>query len=374
MWEFYGDPAAGSTAAEQGGNLGYATTGPVMVRAGSKDKNGRWLAVFASGPTGPIDSTYHQLMGRSDQTLKIFVVDAATGTLVRTIDTGITNSFAGSISNSAIDNDRSFSYKPGFYQDDAIYIGYVQKNGTSTIWNQGGVIRLTTHESVDPNTWTWSYLVKDIGPVTTSVTKLQDRAIGNLWLFFGTGRYYYKSATDIDDAATTRRLFGIQEPCYVASDVKINPACTTERTVSELKDMTSTPTATLGSGDRGWYIDLDPQSGSFAAERLVANPMAVSNGTVYYVTYSPSADVCSFTGNSYIWAVSYKSGGVPSTAAMQGKIMTQQSTGAHAVIGAADFTGSGGRKSGPLKGLSSPDFLVVTNPNPVKKILHVQEK
>lgn len=376
LWDFYGDPAAGATAAEQGGNLGYATTGPAVVRVGSKEKNGRWFAIFASGPTGPIDATYHQLMGRSDQPLRIFIVDIATGALVKTIDTGIANAFAGSILNAAIDNDRSFSTKNGFYQDDAVYIGYVRKDGS--YWNQGGVIRLVTNESVDPNDatkpWTWSYVMQDIGPVTSSVAKLQDRANGNLWLYFGTGRYYYKSTTDIDDAATSRKLFGIQEPCYSAADVKINPLCTTARTVGELKDMTATPTAVLGASDKGWYIDLDAQTADFAAERLVANPMAVTNGVVYFITYRPSLDVCSYTGNSYIWAVKYSSGGVASAAAMQGKIMTQQSTGAHAVIGAADFTGAGGRKTGALKGLSSPDFLAITSPKPVKKILHVQEK
>lgn len=376
MWEFYGDPSAGATLAEKGGNLGYATTGPVIVRVGTKEKNGRWFAIFASGPTGPIDATYHQLMGRSDQTLKIFVVDIATGALVKTIDTGIANAFAGSITNAAIDNDRSFSYKNGFYQDDAVYIGYVRKDGS--YWNQGGVIRLITNESIDPNDatapWTWSYVMQDIGPVTTAVAKLQDRAKGNLWLYFGTGRYYYKSTTDIDDAATTRRLFGIQEPCYSAADVKLNPACTTVRTVGELKDMTTTPTAALGASDRGWYIDLDAQSASYAAERLVANPMALTNGAVYFITYSPSTDVCSFTGNSYIWAVNYATGGVASSAAMTGKIMTQQSTGAHAVVSGADFTNAGGRKTGALRGLSSPDFLSISNPKPVKKILHIQEK
>ena len=376
MWDFYGDPTAGTTTAEKGGNLGYATTGPALVRVGAKDKNGRWFAVFASGPTGPIDSTYHQLLGRSDQTLKIFIVDVATGALVKTIDTGIANAFAGSVSNAGIDNDRSFPYKSGFYQDDAVYIGYVRKDGS--VWNQGGVIRLITNESVDPNDgshpWSWSYVMQDIGPITGAVTKLQDRAKGNLWLFFGTGRYYYKSSTDLDDAATTRRLFGIQEPCYVGANVKINPACTTTRTVAELKDMTSTPTASLGAGDKGWYIDLDASSASFAAERVVANPTAVSNGVVYFITYSPSMDVCSFTGNSYIWAVKYSTGGVASAASMSGSVTTQQSTGAHAVVTGADFTNAGGRKTGALKGLSSPDFLVVTNPKPVKKIIHVQEK
>src|SRR6185369_11133627 len=83
LWEF-NDPA-----------LGYATSGPAIVRVGDSQKNGRWFAVFGSGPTGPIDTATHQFQGRSNQTLKFFVVDLRNGTLVKTIDTGIANAFAG---------------------------------------------------------------------------------------------------------------------------------------------------------------------------------------------------------------------------------------------------------------------------------------
>lgn len=120
LWEFPGNTTAVN-------NMGFASTGPVVIRVGDKDKNGRWFAVFASGPTGPINTTTHQFLGRSDQNLKLFVVDMATGALVKTIDTGVTNAFAGSVSNSAIDTDRAYPSKTGFYQDDSAYIGYVQR-------------------------------------------------------------------------------------------------------------------------------------------------------------------------------------------------------------------------------------------------------
>ncbi len=45
LWEFSND------------NLGFATTGPAVVRPGDQDKNGKWFVVFGSGPTGPIDTT-----------------------------------------------------------------------------------------------------------------------------------------------------------------------------------------------------------------------------------------------------------------------------------------------------------------------------
>ena len=67
LWEF-NNPA-----------LGYATTGPAVVRVGDASANGKWFAVFGSGPTGPIDTSIHQFMGRSNQTLKFFIVEIKTG-------------------------------------------------------------------------------------------------------------------------------------------------------------------------------------------------------------------------------------------------------------------------------------------------------
>ena len=107
MWEF-ANPA-----------LGYTLTPPAIVRINGKkggggadqnnpdkSKNGRWYAVFGSGPTGPINTATHQFYGKSDQTLKLFIVDLKTGALLRTIDTGIPNAFAGALtSNSTLDTD-----------------------------------------------------------------------------------------------------------------------------------------------------------------------------------------------------------------------------------------------------------------------------
>jgi type IV pilus assembly protein PilY1 len=128
LWEFT-NPA-----------LGFSTTGPAVVRmnannaAGNPDRtlNGKWYVVFASGPTGPISD--RQFLGRSDQALKLFVVDLKTGSLLSTINqfngTTIPNAFAGSIINSTADFNLD-------YQDDAVYIGYVKKNEDDGTWNRG---------------------------------------------------------------------------------------------------------------------------------------------------------------------------------------------------------------------------------------------
>ena len=53
-----------------------------------------------------------------------------------------------------------------------------------------------------------------IGPVTSSVARIQNKNNGELWLFFGTGRYFYKNTTGTDDANTQRSILGIKDPCF----------------------------------------------------------------------------------------------------------------------------------------------------------------
>jgi len=69
-------------------NLGFSTSGASIVRTGDPAQNGNWFAVFASGPTGPINTTENKFMADSDQNLHIFVLNLMSGVLVQDIDTG----------------------------------------------------------------------------------------------------------------------------------------------------------------------------------------------------------------------------------------------------------------------------------------------
>ncbi|HPX61598.1 MAG TPA: PilC/PilY family type IV pilus protein [Deltaproteobacteria bacterium] len=415
LWEFTG--SSGLT------DLGYATTGPVIVRIATQSatgvpdhtKNGKWFAVFASGPTGPINTSLNEFKGQSDQNLKVFIVDLASGSLIRTIDSGLTNAFAGTLSTAAIDTDRSNQSSRGFYSDDAVYIGYVQKDTTVTpnTWTKGGVLRLLTRESADPAStdttkrWTLSTLISGTGPVTTSITKSQDRKNSNLWVFFGTGRNYFKS----DDALSTsqQRLYGIKEPCYStltrtmqtvvpggtvndidqncsnAANSTITSTCTGSSTAlcDQSGDTNTAPSATLPNTMAGWVINLDQASGNLLSERMITDPIASPAGAVFFTTFKPSHDVCQFGGETYIWAPRYDTGGVPPSAAMKGKALLQVSTGAFAEISLASaFSGSGSQRlegrrlTNPIFGVppTGQGLSLITNPPPVKKLLHIREK
>jgi type IV pilus assembly protein PilY1 len=345
LWEF-SDPA-----------LGFSTSGPAIVRIGAPDKNGKWFAVFASGPTGPINTTYHQFIGTSNQNLKLFAVDIATGS-VTTIDTGVENAFGGSLYNSTIDVDRGNASSSGRYSDDAFYLGYTRKNTSVSpaTWTKGGVLRVLTKEDQTPSNWVVRHVISDTNAVTASVTKLQNRRTGKLWLFFGTGRFFYKYEGVIDDASTQQQLYGVTDPCYDASSNTMNKDCTS-------------------SGDVRWTInDLDAASGEKGAERVITDPLAVYSGAVFFTTYAPSKDVCSMGGDTYVWAVKYDSGG---TAWQTGKAVTQVSTGAIQELDLSSvFTEKSGRRTSAIIGMppKGQGLSVLLPPRPLKKFLHIRQK
>jgi hypothetical protein len=369
-------------------DLGFTTTGPVIVRIGPSEKNGRWFVIFGSGPTGPIDITNYQFLGRSDQNLKIFILDLKTGEVLKTIDTGIQNAFGGSLLNSVIDTDRD-------YQDDVVYIPYVRSS--SGTW-QGGVLRLSTltveddvlKETGDVSKWTVSTVINDIGPVTSAVTNLLNQKTGKLWLYIGTGRYFYARPDEIDDATSQRHLIGLTEPCYENGWKR---DCTESRSLSDLTDVTDIPEGS--QNDKGWYIKLDNagrytycerynQDGTCAlqvrrnylAERVITDPLAVTTGVVFFTSYKPYDDICSLGGKSFLWAVKYDTGGAPG-GLLKGIAILQVSTGAIEQIDLSKaFTGAGGRKSYSLEGVPpvQQGLSMMTTPSPVKRVIHMIER
>jgi len=336
--------------------LGYATSGAAIVRIKAKDgagnpddsKNGKWFAVLASGPTGPIDTTNHKFLGKSSQNLKLFVIDlgAAAPLVLNTsywiIDTAIPNAFAGSILPAAIDADRWNSVADGNYQDDALHIGYTKANGSpvtaATTWSDGGVLRVLTKEDPNPANWSVSKVIDGIGPVTTGINRLQDRVQKKLWLYFGTGRYYF---TD-DDSDNLRYIMGVQDRCYTSQNTidkncdttaaaGADPALTGKGRALLLSDLANNTQACSDmSAKKGWYVTLRGSNVDtfMGAERSITDAVAMGSGMVLYTTFMPTTDVCKFGGTSFMYSIKYDTGCLPTCASLGGtKVMIQMSTG-----------------------------------------------
>lgn len=425
-------------------NLGYATSGVAVVRINSRSdspagrKNGRWVGIIASGPTGPIDTTNHQFMGRSDQNLYIFVIDLKDGTLLSRdasnnpgpIDTGIPRAFAGPIANGVIDTDRwNKNAGKGNYQDDAIYIGYTRADGSSPFtWSKGGVLRMVIPEDTDPDNidiskWKISTVINNVGPVTSSIAKMQDRKNHNLWLYFGTGRYYFAG----DDPSNQQTLYAVKDLCYkpevnrsvscnagsVSTKDDIDDCVCAASGVSPASAPTGVPELSTLSltnqsgnnisdalsllGGKGWYINMSGAITGYSAERNLTEPVTLTNGCVMFSTFMPTNDVCSFGGNSYLWMMKYDTGYTAPDTCLQGKAVVQVSTGAFEqkdlrtifkpippgpnpppVPPTDDPNGNGYRRSmDPMtgkQGESAPPVLSKSNLKPAKKIVHIQER
>jgi type IV pilus assembly protein PilY1 len=400
--------------------MGFSTSAPAIVRIGDKNKNGHWFAVFGNGPFGPIDPVTHQFKAESNHTLRFYIVDLnATPPFVlntnywikETLADGstINNAFVGTLLGGSIDADRRDMSRAGNYQDDAIYAGYVMK-GSDNKWTDGGVVRIMTGENPDPSTWVVSKVIDGIGPVTTAIARSQDTKNRNLWLYFGTGRYYYRDAELLDDNDNSRSLFGIMEPCYNTTARPgnfLDPACATTLSVSNLENQTTSITSL--DSNKGWRIDLAaattgkvcstnyttscnldsdcPAStpkqscNKYGAERVVTDTVALTNGTVFFTSFKPNMDICGYGGNSYLWGVKYDTGGAAAVNALQGKALIQLSTGEFKEVDLSQaFTDTGSlnrRMATPMTGKppsDAPPIIGNSQNKPLKKILHIKER
>lgn len=431
--------------------LGYATSGAAIIRVAvktqstdingntvttvEKGKNGKWYAVMASGPTGSIDTVEHQFLGKSDQNMKIFIVDlGATAPLVENtnywvLDTGIKRAFGGSIVPGLIDTDKWNKSLDGNYSDDALYVGYSKANiadssaiTAATKWTDGGVLRILTKEdSSNPANWTVTPVISGIGPVNNGIMKMQDRKSHKLWLYFGTGRFFYSD----DDVSSKRHLMGVQEGCYRGDD-SINPNCDTSASGPgkplvcsigsngtltgancTLVDQSSSVSAI--NTNKGWYIKLPDQDtpNNMGASRSITDAVAVSSGMVLFTSFSPTSDVCKFGGETRLWSLRYDTGGLPLCASLKGKVMIQMSTGSFEQQNLADIfycdsgtpttpgptrppkitpptppvpPGGGAYPappSPPIPGkppVEPPTYIYPGSNPPLKKVIHIQEK
>jgi type IV pilus assembly protein PilY1 len=373
-------------------DLGFTSPGPAIVKINDKtgdtnsdgrldgddpsdtSNNGRWFAVFASGPTGPI-SDDNQFLGRSDQNLKVFVVDLKTGVLATAapLDTTVPNAFAGSMLNSNDDLDKD-------YQDDVIYVPYVKRTGAvpNFTWTDGGVGRIVTNEDLNPDNWVMSPVIDGIGPVTSAVVRLFHQRRSDQWLFFGTGRYFFEQDVP-DDPTGQNRLFGLKDPCY--SSTGFASPCPAVGVLTDVTDINNVPTdPVVVNAMNGWVIDLDGVATiageDFRSERVITDPLAVSTGLVFFTTFTPKDDSCDPEGRSFIWATTYNTGGDPG-ALLKGKALLQVSTGnIEQVDLSTAFVEKGGRRTAAMEGVPpvSQGLSILTTPPPVKRLIHMRER
>jgi type IV pilus assembly protein PilY1 len=296
LWEFTHPALAFTTA--------YPGVVRVEARKGvDKPEDDKWFVLFGSGPT--------DYQGNSSQYASLFVVDLKTGDLAHLFEGEEEHGFmSGPIS---IDANLNFS-------TDAIYVGesYFSKER----W-QGKIYRLSTkvcvgdtckdpnrwNYSTDPKKWTFSTFFNSPKPITAAPSASLDEQL-NLWIYFGTGRYY--NLLDRIDSPSAQYFFGVKDICYQSS-------CTDEVPFNQLYDSSSIlvyqggevkGAAATNWNDfvaevqkkEGWYLTF-----FFGRERVITKP-GLLGGTLFFTTYMPDDDMCSTSGISNLYTLYYQTG------------------------------------------------------------------
>jgi len=310
--------------------LGLTTSVPAVVKVGNS-----WFAIIGSGPNDD-DGKDDIENGLSDQNGHIFVLDIQTGAP----QTSGTDDwlFETTESNAYMNSPASVDYRLT-NSVDGIYIGSTYHDGSE--W-RGNLYKINTWSggspSALPTNWTSSILFdgSDSGPITSGVSLSVDR-LGNVWSYFGTGRYI-----SFDDKIDEQQqfFFGIKDPFFNQDHDQLapndyfensaNPLTLTKNDLFDSNGITVTtsrnvytgncpptcnPYGATGSWDElvddvrdtdGWYIDLETTAG-FPSERVVSKS-SVLGGIVFFPGYTPNDDVCGFGGDSGFYGLYFETG------------------------------------------------------------------
>lgn len=315
-------------------DLGLTTSFPTIVRmnpssdAKTSNTNAKWFMVAGSG--------VHGYDGRAAAGAKLFAVELGaplgTAPTVTKLSVGSWNSFMA---------DPMTFDKELDYRSDVVYVGRTIDPTSSGIgqWT-GKLYRLTMGNCLtapcSTGTWGipsgpnriptemvtevrllsgWNYL----GPVTTYPTVTVDD-VGEVWNFFGTGRFYGtadKSNTDVQylvgvkdsvmrpgSGCDQSTLTCLSDNQLDVSNVQICVTCAPgSNQVNGVAGTTTYPALiSLVKSMDGWVTTLQT-----SGERSVV-PATLLAGAVLFPTFIPSTDICVAAGNSNLYGLNYQTG------------------------------------------------------------------
>ncbi len=320
-------------------NNGTLTSGfPGVARVLSRDINGdvaasgdKWYMIVGSGPKD--FDTNSNITTSTLANGELYVVEMESGTLVRTFTTSEGIVDAGGFFADTITVDANV-YLRGDAVVDVVYSGQSYYHSASSSY-RGKMYRLNTKNSPDPSQWVLSTLFSTDEPITSAPSAALDGK-GNLWVFFGTGKFIGSADKNSTDSGA---FYGIKDK----AQPWLSPyTSTVEISKNNLFNSTNTTVSSGGStvasleeslsysnwsglmleidASDGWYIDhasittddlynSDPALNQHLGERVISKP-TVLGGLVIWPTYQPTqgTDSCVYEGNSNIYSVYYETG------------------------------------------------------------------
>jgi type IV pilus assembly protein PilY1 len=228
------------------------------------------------------------------------------------------------------------------YKTDVVYFGTVSGNYNSPSYFGGKLRRIVIDDDTDSTNWNGDSVLIDLTtlfpatdkkygqPITAAPTAALDTS-GNLWVFFGTGRFFNRrdaNTTDNDTPAHQQSYYGIKDPkdtngtdgwdtvdrdslldvsnavVYVGGDVKGISGLGEAPDLSDVKEKIAGKTEgeTTVAGKPGWFLDFP-----LSKERNVGQATLLGD-VLTFTTYVPSSDVCQYEGISYLYAAYYGTG------------------------------------------------------------------
>jgi type IV pilus assembly protein PilY1 len=298
-------------------DLGYTFSQPAIFKShDTSSGNGRWVVGFGNG----YNSTLSDGTASSTGNAVLFIRDAATGSAIAKIDTGVGN--AQRPAGVAWDNGLS---TPSFVDIDADHI--VDYAYAGDLYGNMWKFDL---RNANPANWSVAYVVSTVKkPLFTAVDASGNRQPiterpevtrgpkgAGMVVLFGTGKYLEPSDL-LSTPVRPQSFYGIldQNTGTAATDMVTSRSPLTQQTI--LSEVTFDPpdpdgagplgdppavqariTSNNAAGAAGWYIDLVSPSG-YQNEKQVTNPI-VRNGHVIFTTTIPETNPCSGGGRSWI--------------------------------------------------------------------------
>lgn len=275
LWEF----GPNNLPAGQEGRMGYSYGTPVVTKA----KDGTWIVALTSGYNNPDGGGY------------VFIVNALTGQLIKTLSTNVGDSSnpSGLAKLNAwiesVEENRALRFYGGDLTGRLYRFDFDSRLGLST-----DVVELARFQvgSVDQS-------------ITTAPMLAEFTANGakRRVVYVGTGRFL--GTSDVS-TTTVQSIYGILDELKVDGLGKVRSA---DVLVKQPVDTTSTPrgvgskeTAVDWSKKMGWYADLPTER-----ERVNVDPMLVAN-TLVVVGNVPSSSLssdCQKPGDNQSWLYSF---------------------------------------------------------------------
>lgn len=291
MWELSTSQAqTASDLVELQNNLGYTLPQASLVRVHDSIAGGsKWAAIVANG----YESANHKAM--------LFIIDAESGKIIRTIDTesGSASAPNGLSTPIAIDEN-------GDKIVDSIYAGDLQGNlwkfDVSSSSHSDWKVAFKTGTTLEP-----LYIAKDANGVTQPITakpQVGKHPDGGLMIYFGTGKYYAENDQIISNTSQVQAFYAIRD-----QGVKVGSRTDLQKqsilyeaafASLSIEVRVTSDTVVNYSSKKGWYMDLQsPNSLLPEGERVVSAPL-LRSGRVIFTTLIPESDPCGWGGTSWL--------------------------------------------------------------------------